>query len=94
MVTKLNPAVITDDMMYESDMSASFAPTAEIEAWAKEYAAEVDLRTYDGRPLIEHVKESQLWGDIHRAARTNKTLQSALEQCIIIYKLSKDYKDV
>jgi hypothetical protein len=73
MVIKINPDLITDDMMYEDT---------------------VDLRTYDGRPLMEHVKESQLWGDIHRAARTNKTLQSALEQCIIIYKLSKDYKDV
>jgi hypothetical protein len=72
MVTKINPNLITDDMMYEA----------------------VDLRTHDGRPLMEHVRESKLWGDIHLAARTNKTLQSALEQCIIIYKLSKEYKDV
>jgi hypothetical protein len=71
MTTKLNPKVITDDMMYEG----------------------VDLRTHDGRPLMEHVRESQLWGDIHRAARTNKTLQAALDHAIMIYKLSKEYKD-
>jgi hypothetical protein len=72
MTTKINPELITDDMMYEA----------------------VDLRTHDGRPLMEHVRESKLWGDIHLAAKTNTSLQSALEQCIIIYKLSKEYKDV
>ena len=60
---------------------------------AKSGKPEIDLRTHDGRPLMEHVRESKLWGDIHRASRTNKTLQSALEECIIIYKLSKEYKD-
>jgi hypothetical protein len=53
----------------------------------------VDLRTHDGRPLIEHVKESKLWGDIHRAAKTNEALQAALDHAIMIYKLSKEYKD-
>ena len=71
-MVKINPDLITDDMMYEG----------------------VDLRTSDGRPLIEHVKESKMWGDIHRAAKTNKTLQAALDDVIMIYKLSKEYKDV
>lgn len=44
----------------------------------------------DGRPLIEHMKEDQLWADIRRAAKTNPALQKALEQCILIYHLSKD----
>ena len=52
-----------------------------------------DLRTYDGRPLHEHIQESKLWGEIHRAAKTNITLQAALEQAIFIYKLSKDYEN-
>jgi hypothetical protein len=79
-------------MMYEGVVPLEpFVPSTELDAWTKEYAAEVDLRTYDGRPLMEHVKENQLWGEIRRAARTNKTLQSALEECIIIYKLSKEY---
>ena len=53
----------------------------------------VDLRTHDGRPLIEHVKESKMWGDIRRAAKTNKTLQEALDHAIMIYKLSKEYNN-
>jgi hypothetical protein len=49
-----------------------------------------DKRTPDGRPLREHIMEDKLWGDIRHAARTNPTLQRALEQCIIIHHLSKD----
>jgi hypothetical protein len=49
-----------------------------------------DHRTEDGRPLHDHLMESKLWGEIRRAARTNPALQRALEQCIIIYHLSKD----
>jgi hypothetical protein len=39
------------------------------------------------------LKEDKLWGEIRRAAKSNSTLQSALDECIIIYKLSKEYKD-
>jgi len=49
-----------------------------------------DPRTSDGRPLHEHMMEDQLWGEIRRAARTNSTLQEAIERVIIIYHLSKD----
>ena len=49
-----------------------------------------DPRTGDGRPLFEHIQESKLWGEIHRAAKTNLTLQKALDRAIMIYKLSKD----
>lgn len=49
-----------------------------------------DSRTSDGRPLIDHIKESKLWGEIHRASEKNVTLRRALEQCIIIYELSKE----
>jgi hypothetical protein len=73
MVTKINPDLITDDMMYEQVF---------------------DSRTSDGRPLIEHVKEDKLWGEIRSAAKTNKTLHAALDYAIMIYKLSKEYKDV
>lgn len=45
----------------------------------------------DGRTLHEHIKEKQLWDEIHRSAKTNETLRHALEQCIIIYNLSKDH---
>jgi hypothetical protein len=49
-----------------------------------------DPRTSDGRPLHEHLKDDQLWGAIRRAAKTDPVLQKALDQCIIIYHLSKD----
>ena len=49
-----------------------------------------DPRTGDGRPLVEHIRESKLWGEIHREARTNITLQKALDRAIMIYRLSKD----
>jgi len=50
----------------------------------------LDPRTTDGRPLIEHVREDKLWGDIRREAKTNITLQKALDRAIMIYKLSKE----
>jgi hypothetical protein len=49
-----------------------------------------DPRTSDGRPLIDQIRESKLWGEIHREAKTNPALQKALDRAIIIYKLSKD----
>lgn len=52
-----------------------------------------DPRTDDGRPLIDHIRDNKLWGDIRREAKTNPALQKALEQCIIIYHLSKDKKE-
>jgi hypothetical protein len=49
-----------------------------------------DSRTNDGRPLREHLEENKLWGEIRREAKTNVTLQKALDRAIMIYKLSKD----
>jgi hypothetical protein len=49
-----------------------------------------DTRTGDGRPLHDHLMESKMWGEIHREAKTNITLQKALDRAIMIYKLSKD----
>jgi hypothetical protein len=48
-----------------------------------------DKRTPDGRPLHHHLMDSKMWGEIRRAARTNPTLQDALDRVIIIYKLTK-----
>lgn len=39
--------------------------------------------------LHAQIKEDQLWGNIRRAAKTNPTLQRALEEAILIYNLSK-----
>jgi hypothetical protein len=49
-----------------------------------------DSRTSDGRPLIEHIQEDKLWGEIRRAAETNPALQQVLDRAILIYRLSKD----
>ena len=49
-----------------------------------------DPRTDDGRPLHEHMMEDKLWGEVRREARSNPTLQKALDRAIMIYKLSKD----
>jgi hypothetical protein len=51
-----------------------------------------DKRTSDGRPLFEQIREDQLWGEIRRAAKTNPTIQEALERAKIDYYLSKEYE--
>jgi len=56
-----------------------------------QYENKVDPRTNDGRPLYEHLKEDKLWGEIRRAAKSNKALQSALDRVILVYHLSKDH---
>jgi hypothetical protein len=43
--------------------------------------------------LLERVKEDKLWGEIRQAAKTNTSLQAALNHAIMIYKLSKEYND-
>ena len=48
-----------------------------------------DKRTSDGRPLRDHLMEDKMWGDIRRTAKTNPSLQDALERAIMIYQLSK-----
>ncbi len=85
MVIKLNPSVITDDMMYEGGI----API-DNETLQRITDEMTDKRTSEH---LQRVQEDKLWGEIRRAAKTNNTLQSALEECIIIYKLSKEYKD-
>jgi hypothetical protein len=49
-----------------------------------------DPRTNDGRPLREHIMEDKMWGEIRKEAKTNITLQRALDRAIMIYRLSKD----
>jgi hypothetical protein len=51
-----------------------------------------DNRTSDGLPLFEKIKEDQLWGEIRGAAKTNPTIQEALERAKIDYYLSKEYE--
>lgn len=77
--------------IYERDHGTVYArergadPSTRIEmGW------EYDPRTSDGRPLRDHIMDNKLWGEIRREARTNMTLQKAIDRVIMIYKLSKD----
>jgi hypothetical protein len=45
------------------------------------------------RSKLDDLKEDKLWGEIRRAAKSNKALQEALERAIIIYHLSKEDKN-
>jgi chemotaxis regulatin CheY-phosphate phosphatase CheZ len=44
----------------------------------------------ENRSLHDQILESQLWGEIRRAAETNPTIQEALDRAKIAYYLSKD----
>jgi hypothetical protein len=56
----------------------------------QEIGWDYDPRTSDGRPLHDHMMDDKLWGAIRREAKTNITLQEALERVKIIYYLSKE----
>jgi hypothetical protein len=55
-----------------------------------QHETKADSRTSDGRPLIEHIRDDKMWGEIRRMAPTNPALQKALDRAIMIYRLSKD----
>jgi hypothetical protein len=55
----------------------------------QEVGRDYDSRTPDGQPLFNHIQDSKMWGDIHRAAKNNPALQEALDRVIVIYNLSK-----
>ena len=50
-------------------------------------------QTLSTSSLHDQLMESKLWGDIHRAAKTNPTLQEALERVKVTYYLTKDYEE-
>lgn len=65
--------------------------------YAREFGADPSTRqvigmTLQKKTLHEELLESQLWGNIKRAAENNLALQKALDQCILLYKLTADYE--
>lgn len=79
-----------DGVVYSREFGAD-PSTRQVVGW--EYDKDhpnFDPRTNDGRPLRDHIMDSKLWGEIRREAKTNITLQKALDRVIMIYKLSKD----
>lgn len=47
-------------------------------------------KTYDSKDIYAQLQDGQLWYDIRRTAETNPTLQKALQNAILIYKLAKE----
>ncbi len=81
----------SDGVVYSREFGAD-PNTRQIHGW--DYRPEepnYDPRTGDGRPLHDHIMDAKLWGEIRRASRTNPALQNALNQCILIYNLSKEH---
>ena len=50
---------------------------------------ELHSQSEEKRNLMDQLKEDKLWGEIRRAAKTNPTLQRALDEAVMIYNLSK-----
>jgi hypothetical protein len=46
-------------------------------------------QSWEAKELVEQ----RMWADIYKYRNQNTALQRAVEECIIIYKLSKDYED-
>ena len=46
-------------------------------------------REYDSESVFDELQETQLWGEIYRAAKSNPALQDAIDRVKIVYALSK-----
>jgi len=51
-------------------------------------------RDSDRQSVFNDLQQDKLWGQIHRAAKTNPALQEALDRAIVIYELSKQIQTV
>lgn len=78
---------ITEAVIYES-------PDGGKTVYVREPGSDVQSRKLhwespDAKDLREQILEDKLWGNIRRAAKTNPTIQRALDEAILIYTLSK-----
>ena len=63
--------------------------------YAREIGEPPESRIMIGQSwLAKEQIEQRMWTDIYKHRNRNNALQHAVEECIIIYKLSEDYKDV
>lgn len=51
-------------------------------------------RDYDSQSVHDDLKEAKLWGEIHRAAKTNLALQEAIDRVKLIYILSQQDESI
>ena len=62
--------------------------------YAREMGAPPESRIMIGQSwLAKQQIEKRMWAEIYDKRNQNTALQSAVEECIIIYKLSEDYED-
>ena len=47
-------------------------------------------KTYDSKDIYAQLQDGQLWYEIRKSAETNPTLQKALQNAILIFKMIKD----
>jgi hypothetical protein len=79
-----------DNVVYSREFGAD-PMTRKVAGWDYDKDnPKFDPRTSDGRPVHDHIMEDKMWGEIRREAKTNLTLQKALDRAIMIYKLSKE----
>ena len=63
--------------------------------YAREFDAPPESRIMIGQSwMAKEQIEQRMWTDIYKYRNRNNALQHAVEECIIIYKLSEDYTDV
>ena len=67
-----------DGVVYAREMGAD--PSSRVE---------IGYESTDAYDLHSNIRENQLWNDIRSSARTNPTLQDALDRVKVIYQLSK-----
>jgi hypothetical protein len=78
------------DTVYQREAGADPSTRVEI---GYDYDTHEERRDADIRAGMktrrDSMMEDKMWGNIRRAARTNPTLQDALDRAIIIYNLTK-----
>ena len=62
--------------------------------YAREFGSEPSSRfvigmDFETKAAINKIKDDKLWGEIRESAKTNSSLQTALNTAIIIHELSK-----
>jgi hypothetical protein len=83
-VGKLKPGAT---YIYES-------PDGGLTTYARELGAPASERIMIGQSWeAKELVEQRMWKEIYPKRNLNPALTEAVEKCIIIYKLSEDYKD-
>ena len=71
------------------------SPDGGLTTYAREIGTPPESRIMIGQSWqARELVEQRMWTDIYKYRNRNTALQSAVEECIIIYKLSEEFKDV